>query len=269
LQRKTGTPLFGVGVFADGDVIIRQNFTIEGDVRTNGTNAGAITILNNSTVTGDAICGPTGDPNVAIDLAGTAQVLGEQRASDELKELPSLDAPMGMVSQEDYYVNVPGYLTGSDSGEYSSFTIDTGGNILVTENVTLHVTGDFNLNSNTELQIAEGACLTLYVSGSFNLDSNASLNNDSQQAKRLVILGTDDFTETVTFNSNNDIYAAVYMPRADLIFSSNIGFYGSAIGMSVDISQNVHVGYEDELADLGTFQQGPEFYVKSWQEKKF
>ncbi|MCJ7581707.1 MAG: hypothetical protein MUP98_14375 [Candidatus Aminicenantes bacterium] len=267
LQRRGGEPLFNTGIFADINVIIRQNFTLDGNVQTNGTHAGAITILNNTTVNGDAICGPGGDPDVAVDLAITAQVVGEQRAADAPKELPSVEPPAELASQGDYYANMPGYLTGSDSGEYSSFTIDTGANILVTEDVTLYVTGEFNLNSNTELQVAEGARLTLYLSGSFYLNSDASLNTDSEDSTRLVILGTDDFTGAVTFDSNNVMYAGLYMPKADLFFSSNIEFHGSAIGKTVDVSAHVFVEYDEELVDLGTFQ-GLEFYIKSWQEKK-
>ncbi|MFC2168357.1 hypothetical protein ACFLRW_05170 [Acidobacteriota bacterium] len=267
LQRRGATPLFNAGLFGNEGVILRQNFILEGDVQTNGISEGAITVYQNTTVTGDAICGTGGDPDFAIDLIQSAQVIGEQRASDIPKELNSIDVPEGMAFQGDYNSNIPVNLTNSSSGEYSSFTLDSGCSVMVTEDVTIHVTGEFKMCEATEIQIAEGARLTLYLSGSLDLDSNTDLNSDSLDATKLIILGTDDFTDTVTFDSNNSMYAGVYLPRADIVFSSNIEFNGSAIGNHMDVYHNVYVEYESDLADLGDFQ-GPEFYVLSWQEKK-
>jgi len=75
----------------------------------------------------------------------------------------------------------------------------------------------------------------------------------------------------VTFNSNAEFYGAIYMPRADLIFSSNIQLYGSAIGNAILLNANACVTYEEELGDLeGTpsaGEGGSGFFVKSWQQK--
>ena len=59
------------------------------------------------------------------------------------------------------------------------------------------------------------------------------------------------------------------MPQADLVFSSNIEFHGSAIGNSIVLNSNVDLSYAEELQDIeGLPESNALFIVKSWQEKR-
>jgi Tfp pilus assembly protein PilX len=218
LQKLGGDPLFDVGVFALESVTLAANLNIDGDVGTNGTLPGALTIGNNTTVSGDAFCGPGGDPEEAIELEGTAEVLGQLRAADEAREFPSVVVPEGLIDRGEFYIKGEQTIIGAD-GQYLSFIVDTGSVVEFDGDVTLHVTGPLSLGANTELRIAEGGRLTLYLSGSMLLDSNCSVNNTLQDPTSLIILGTDDFIGGVTFDSNTPFYGAVYMPST----SSNPG----------------------------------------------
>lgn len=267
LQKEGGTSLFDVGVFADESVTLASNLNIDGDVGTNGTHPGAISIATNSVITGDARCGPGGNPDVAIQLNGTAQVDGEQRAAEEAKELPPVVVPEGLMYLGDFYAKDE-IVCISESGEYASFILDTGAVAEISGDVTLFVTGLFSLGSNTELRITEGGSLTLYLSGSMSLDSNCSVNNNLEDPTKLIILGTETFMGTVIFESNMPFYGAVYMPEADLVFSSNVQFNGSAIGNSIVLNSNVYVGYAEELQSVeGLPASNSLFIVKSWQER--
>ncbi len=268
LKKEGGDPVFNVGVFAKESLTLSANLTIEGDVRVDGTHPGALTIGTNSVVTGDAFCGPGGDPLVAINLNGTAQVLGQQSAAAEANDFPSVILPEGMIYRGEMYVQ-GNTVEITESGEYSSFVLETGGVVEIAGDVTLYVTGLFSLGSSTELQIADGGHLTLYLSGSFFLDSNCAVNNSLEDPTRLVILGADSLTGTVNFNANSPFYGALYMPQADLVFDSNIEFHGSAIGKSMVLNSNVDLTYAEELQDIeGLPAWNSLFIVKSWQEKR-
>ncbi|MCJ7681643.1 MAG: hypothetical protein MUP70_13015, partial [Candidatus Aminicenantes bacterium] len=89
-------PFFDFGVFGDESVYIAPNINIQGDVGTNGTQAGAVTVDANSTITGDVICGPDGDPELALDIDKKAVVTGEAIAEAEPKEFKSVEAPEGL-----------------------------------------------------------------------------------------------------------------------------------------------------------------------------
>ena len=268
LQKMGGDPLFDVGVFALESVTLASNLNIDGDVCTNGTEPGALTIGNNTTVSGDAFCGPGGDPEEAIELVGTAEVLGQCQAADVAREFPSVVLPEGLIDRGEFYIKGEQTIIGAD-GQYVSFIVDSGSVVEFDGNVVLHVTGPFSLGSNTELRIAEGGSLTLYLSGALLLDSNCSVNNAGQDPTKLIILGTDDFIGGVTFDSNTPFYGAVYMPHADLVFSSNIEFFGSVIGKSIVLNSNVDVSYAEELQDVeGLPEWDAQYIVKSWQEKR-
>ena len=267
-KESGGSPLFDVGVFADEGIEIASNLQIEGDVRTNSTDPGSIVIHSNSQVNGDAICGPGGDPEVAILLEGSAVVAGEKRASAAIKELPSVIVPEGLPYQGIFYLKNE-TATISANGEYASFILDTGSQVIISGDVTLHVTGEFALGSTSVINIEAEASLTLFLSGSFYMDSNCQVNSTLQDPSKCLIFGTDYFTGTVTFDSNNDFYAAIYMPRADLIFSSNINFFGSAIGKSAGLNSNVEVTYDEELGELEGLPVDADanYSVKSWQQQ--
>jgi len=267
LKRASGVPLFNVGIFADESVTLAANLYIDGSVGTNGTHPGALTVGNNSEITGDASCGADGDPFVAIVLSGTADVLGELRAA-EIKEFPSVTVPVGLNYRGDFLAAGETVVI-SESGEYSSFVLETGGVVEIAGDVTLYVTGAFSLGSNTELRIAEGGNLTLYLDSSFQLDSNCSVNNNLQDPTKLVVLGADSLNGTINLDSNTPFYGAIYMPKADIVCSSNIDFHGSVIGKTIVLNSNVDLSYAGELVNLeGLPQWNTPLIVKSWQEKR-
>ncbi len=267
LKRAAGEPLFNVGVFADESVTLASNLNIAGSVGTNGTHPGALTIGNNSTVSGDASCGVGGEPLDAIVLEGTAEVLGDLKASSAYKELPSVSVPEGLINRGEF-ITVGETVVISESGEYSSFALETGGVVEIEGDVAIYVTGQFSLGSNTELRIAEGGSLRLYLDSSFELDSNCSVNTTLEDPSKLVVLGTDNLTGTINLDSNTPFYGALYMPRADIVCSSNIDFHGSVIGRSVLLNSNVDLSYAGDLVNLdGLPEWEAPLIVKSWQEK--
>lgn len=265
-----GNDLFNSGVFADRMVHLNSNIFIDGDVGINGTEPGAIFIKNNTIVNGDVTCGPGGDPGVVIDLSSGAVVTGEQNAAPEIKELPSVMVPEGLPLQGSLYQN-GGIQTISESGQYASIILEDGSQLVINAEVVLYVTDEFSLGSSTELRIEEGGSLTLYLSGPFHTSSNCFINNVLQDPTKLVVYGTDEVTGEIVLDSNATVYGALYMPRADLVLSSNITFHGAVLGRSVYLNANVDVLYDEELGDLeGTpGDLGNAYYsVKSWQESR-
>ena len=254
-------PFFDYGVFGNDSVTIASNLLIQGDVGTNGTSFGAISIDSNSTVAGDVTCGPEGDPEIALQVVETASVTGTQRAAGELKDFPSVTAPEGLPYRGSVDVK-SGTLTISEDGEYTSLLVDQNSMFYIDGDVTLHVTSEFRLGSNTELIIQEGGSLTLYMSGSIDMDSNCIVTNAGQDPTKLKFYGTDDLTGTVQFDSNAAFYGAIYMPNADLVISSNIDLYGAVYGKTVELNANVYLSYQEGQTDFSDIR----YWIKSWQE---
>ena len=254
-------PFFDYGVFGSESVSIASNLLIQGDVGTNSTSFGAVTIASNSTITGSVTCGPGGDPETAFDFADTVAISGTQSAAAELKDFPSVTAPEGLPYRGSVDVK-SGTLTISEDGEYTNLLVDQNSTFYISGDVTLHVTSEFRLGSNTELIIQEGGSLTLYMSGTIDMDSNCLVTNAAQDPTKLKFYGTDDLTGTVQFDSNTAFYGAIYMPQADLLISSNIDLYGAVYGKTVELNANVYVSYQEGQTDFSEFRYG----IKSWQE---
>ncbi len=155
----------------------------------------------------------------------------------------------------------------SQSGEYASFRLDSNAKVTITADVTLYITGEFSMKSNTELETDDGIKVTIYLGGSFEQNSNTEINNLSEDPTSLLILGTDTFNGEMEWNSNSQFWGSVYVPKADVHFNSNADYYGSISAKSFDCDSNARIHYDLALAALvldGT--DGTPLTVKSWQE---
>ncbi len=244
------------------------NVGAEGDIGTNGTMIGNIDLCPNSSVYGDAYSGPGSDPNSVIIQQGNAYIDGEKKSLFEEKDMPSVIAPVGLPFMGGYALGVGDIGTINADGEYTSFILGSNSMVTITSDVTLYITGNFSMSSNSQLNIAAGVNVTIYLGGTFTQASNCQINNLSQDPTSLLILGTDSFNGTMTWNSNTDFYGAVYVPRAHVDFNSNIDFYGSIVANSFSFNSLARFHYDIALAGLKRDDMEDLPYgVKSWKEE--
>lgn len=170
----------------------------------------------------------------------------------------------------------------SDCGTYSSFVIDKNCTVTVEGNVTVYVTGiegetgEFRMENNSTLQIADDGHSTLtliFGRTTFLQKSNSSVNNLSKIPSNLLILGTSEFDSEIMdemhWNSNTDLFGAIVLPNAYLHYDSNYDLYGSIVCRYIDFNSNASIHYDEALGELDTIEGGiPRYAVKSWQEKR-
>jgi len=280
------TELFDYGVFGNEGVILDSNTLIDsydsrlgeyggmnvgnkGDTGTNATSDGAIYLYSNARIYGNAIAGPESDPEQVIISRANGLITGESLALTSRREMPSVPAPAELPFRGSFSLDGDNTVTINESGEYTSFMTDNNSKVTITEDVTLHITGDFSMLSNSQLDIAEGVNVTIYLGGTFEQNSNTSINNLSKDPTKLMVFGTDSFAGTMQWNSNTDFYGAVYVPKAEVDFNSNGGFYGSMAGRFLDMDSNAMIHYDEALSDL-EFDLGDgeisSYAVKSWHQ---
>lgn len=165
-------------------------------------------------------------------------------------------------------------LTESDSGVYSSFEIVKNSTVRIEGNVALYITdpagGEFLMENNADLEIAEGAGLTLILGNTSFYMNNNTIQNSSQIPSNLIILGTDEFTGEMSWENNVDTYAAIYVPRATVDFGGapNVDLYGAVVCNYLEFKNNIDFHYDEALADLDWIKGGiPYWVIVSWQEK--
>lgn len=284
---RGASPLFDYGVFGNEGVDIDSNAVIdsydsrlggyggtnvgsEGNVGTNGTFYGCIALSSNAKVFGNAVVGPGSDPEIDIITRSNSKIYGEKLSLSEEKAMPSISPPGGLPYMGSYYLEGKNIGIINQSGEYASFRLTSNSKVMITADVTLYITGEFSMSSNSQLEIVNDAKVTIYLGGSFIQESNTEINNLSKKTNKLILVGTEGFNGFMVWNSNSQFYGAVYVPNATVDFKSNSNFYGSVVGKKINsISSNAKIHFDKALAELsvdGANEDSP-YVVKSWQEK--
>lgn len=246
-----------------------ENKGSNGHIATNSTAVGCISLYNNAEIFGNATSGPESVPEDVIVTENNSVIYGQKSSLDDLKTLPSIPAPVGLPSMGGLELDSNDEITINTSGEYSSIELDSNSKITITADVTLYITGEFVMDNNSQLEVADGVTLTVYLGGTFTQDSNSAFNNLSEDPTSLMILGTDSFNGTMGWNSNSDFWGAIYVPRAAMNIYSNAMFYGSVVARYINMDSNGQIHYDEALEDVDTsgFQGDNSYRVKSWQEK--
>lgn len=166
-------------------------------------------------------------------------------------------------------------FTPEQSGLYNSFIVDVGAKVTIQGDVRIYIDdplgGEFLMKSNSEIELAdESSSLMLILGNVTSLQRSNTFLNLTQDSSKLKILGMDDFTGEFHLDSNTEMYAAVYMPKATVHYDSNHDLYGSIICGYLDFNSNSHVHYDEALGEVDIIKGGvPCWRVKSWQEKHF
>jgi hypothetical protein len=171
-------------------------------------------------------------------------------------------------------------MTSEDSGIYPTLTMETSTQMVIKEDVVIYVTGldgeqgEFWMEG-TVIIIEPDASLTLILGNTSFLVENNSSFNDGGKPEDLLILGTDQFTDTDPFDNvmrlenNGDIYAAIYTPRASMVSAqgnANISIFGAFLADSMWSKANIDFHYDEALGDLNLINTIPYWRVKSWQQ---
>ena len=286
LEVSGGRSLFDFGIFGDEGVEMagnaqtdsydsregeygENNVGDQGDTGTNASHYSCLFLRNNADIYGDAIVGPGADPVSVIVTQNNSGISGEQTALEEEKELPTVSPPEGLPWRGAYSIGHNDEDTIEESGEYTSFILQSNSKVTITADVTLYISGEFSMESNTQLEIDNGVTLIIYLGGTFSQRSNSQINNLSQDPTKLQIYGTEYFTPTMTWRSNSSFYGAVYVPEATVHYDSNADFFGSVVANYVEVDSNAGLHYDLALGSLASVYSGESnsYRVKSWQEK--
>ncbi len=214
-----------------------------GHASTDSIAPGAIYLEINSSINGDALVGPGGNPAVAIVNNGT--ISGQQTTEPAIEVMtPPSDTDLinqGLINQ--------GPLTIAGN---STRTLVTGKYWFS----SLSITGNGQLIIN--------GVVTIYVNGNIDVGGNGILNT-SNLPPNLVIQGTQ--SSNVKIHGNGDFYGAVYAPDAAIEVYGNGALFGAVVGKTAKINGNGGFHYDQNLGNLGGTLMG--FSRYSWREVAF
>jgi len=240
----------------------------KGDVGTNATHQWDVVLLNNTVINGDAATGYESDPALVIRLRNNARVTGALKTLNEPKPLPA-QAPPFLTQKGAFTTGGSPEVVITESGKYSSFTVNTGAKVTISGNVTLFVDGNLTMNSNSTIEIAPGSNVEIVMgNGVFSQSSNTQINNLSHDPKNLAILGTSDFKNMI-WRSNSQFWGVMYVPEANIDYSANSDLFGSIVCNNISMSSNAGIHYDESLASWDKYgTPSAKYQVVRWQERR-
>jgi len=248
-----------------------DNYSTEGDIGTNSTDAESIDMLSNAVVHGNAEVGVGGDPDTVIDFNEEVDKIdGTETALTSSVSIPSVTAPTGLTSNSDLSLNGTETHTISGSGQYGNITLNGDSVLTITGNTTVYLTNTFHVDSNAQLVIANGASVQFYVDNIISFDSTSEVNNISKDPTKLAFYGTDSMVddgslgnEKIHFNSNAIIHATIQAKNATIRLDSDTEIFGAVLAENIRMDSNACIHYDTSLG--GTSET--KATVALWQEK--
>ena len=268
-------PNVELGTVPDGGVFV---------IRTNGIEASTIELKPGITVPGNVICGPSGDPDVAIDTASNVTIEGVSRAAEDYIIFPPIYVPTELSGlpfgtptvdpsdpsvayiSEDIKLDDLQLTTGMLAGVN---TVYVQGDPAVNDGeVNIFVDGFTLLPPYTRLVVTEDSTMTLYLGGNMDVRPNAyivygdgSHVTDAEiieAASSINIRGTVDpdgipLCTEIQFFPHGDFCGSIYAPDAEPLYIAPEGnFYGAIVGSNdITLKPGGTFMFIPSLADMG------------------
>lgn len=266
-----------LGMFADGDVVVREGALIDGWDSSLGTYAdqlapdavpphvestgqlvgsnGAIALIGSAAqptrVYGDVTAGP----DLSVGTSGTVTVTGEKKSADDPFTLPAVEPPDIAKASGLTLAGVEPFHVPSGEAGYEFLKVESGAELVLVGPLRLLVGG---------LSVAEGASLTfdtengaveLVVETSAKLapGSKVTTSDTDPSLVALRVAGEqgDAPEPLVALAGLGAFYGTVYAPDADVALSSPFEVFGWVTAGGLDIGREARVHVDRALSVTG------------------
>jgi hypothetical protein len=206
-----------------------------------------LTLRSNTQVHGNCQPGPSG---VLNDSAPGTYVSGSKEPLEEKFEMPEIEVPAiptaGSQTVEGDVVLGPGLV------HYDSLLVKGGATLTIRGPATV-VLDDFQMKSGGQMIFdASGGEIDLHGTGDFILESNTDMETLSSTARDLTILLSGNNmdpgkNDRIQLSSNADFVGAIYAPRISYNLDSNFNVYGSIICGMLGLGSNGEIHFDEAL----------------------
>ncbi len=139
-----------------------------------------------------------------------------------------------------------------------SFSVSGQADVMVYNDVTLIVDGDFSMTGQSRMTLAEGARLRIYAQGDFRVGGGGIINTgrpgQHPVPADLIIFGTaqTEGAQEFRLHGNAEMHGAVYAPNADLSLQGGGGtgaFFGAAVANTISVNGTYTYHFDESLRD--------------------
>lgn len=240
-----------------------NNHDHHGDVGTNVTTPGGVTVGGSIFIDGQVAVGPgVNDPvssvvtgyDPAFITGGTSPPSNTQDvvAQSSTFPMPDVDPPVGL-SCSDYTItggtqlvlDPAGGPLGNGTYCYHDLTVQGNADLLASGPVTVYLTGDL---------IARG-------------DSSVGVSSDPRLMTILMTPSAAATLEQGTITGSTKFYGALYGPKATITISGNADVYGSIVAKQVNVTGSASIHYDEAMTDLTNISNLYRTSLVAWRER--
>lgn len=243
-----------------GDYNTNGNIGHDGDVGTNATNTGGVTVGGSIFVDGQVVVGPSvSNPvsvvtgyNASFITGGTSPPSDTQDVVSEPYAFPMPDVavPAGLTCSN-HTVNGHTTETLSETGGplgngtycYNDLTILGGGTFTASGTVTVYLTGDLKVSGNTVVGVTTDPTLMAFK-----------------------VSSTGGATLEGTITGSTQFYGSLYGPKADIDITGNAEVYGAIIAKTVTVSGSADLHYDKAMTERTDISNLYQSTLLSWRD---
>ena len=242
-----------LGPYNDDEESPDYNAGHNGDMGTNATSAGGVSVGGSIFVDGQVVVGAgAADPESVVTGYEPAFVTGGTSPPTDTQDVVSAPVAVPMPP-----VVVPPELTCGD------FTVQ--GNTTVTLPPGTYCYRNLTIQGNADLTAA--GPVTIYVIGQLTAQGNSVVGVPNDPSQMLVQMSaTAEATLEGTIQGNTTFYGAIYGPQATFDIQGNATIYGSIMARRVNVSGNAEIHYDEALADETQITNLYQTTLLSWRE---
>ena len=231
-----------------------------GDIGTNSTSAGGVTVGGSIFIDGQVAVGPdVANPQSVVTGYNSAFITGGTSPPSDTQDVVSQSNVFPMTP-----VTVPAGLSCSDktvTGGTTEILSSTGGPL---GNGT-YCFDDLTIQGNADLT-SDGK-VTIYLTGELTAKGNSTVGVvDDPTQMRFLLSSTAEATLEQTITGSNTFYGAIYGPAATFTITGNAEVYGSIIAKRVNLTGSATIHYDEALTQTTDISNSYTTSVVSWRE---
>ena len=239
-----------------------NDFALEnGNVGSNGD----IVLKSNTEVHGDCIPGPTG---IVDDDAPRTYISGRTDPAEEPFPMPPIEVPL--IPSTGSMVRTTDLVLGPGEVHLDSLRMQGGTTLTLVGPATI-VLDDYLMRSGASMFFdATNGEVELHGTGDFVLESNTEMRTLSDSALDVTIfLSGDNMSpgrrDRIQLSSNAEFVGAIYAPNISYRLGSNFDVYGSIICGELVLSSNGEIHFDEALLYDGDGEE-IEYDILLWHE---
>lgn len=236
------------GPYEDDPTSPDYNKGQNGDVGTNGTDAGDVTVDGSIFIEGQVAVGPgVDDPTSVVTGYDPAFITGDPKVASQPSAFPLPDVVIPEGCETELPASVQNTRTFSSSvGVYcppGSVVINGGDTWTADGAVKIYFAGDLTVNGNATVGVVNDPTKMLFL---LTATGSASLQQE--------------ITGSTTF------YGGIYGPNAFIDIAGDAEIFGSIVAGSVDLSGNAKIHYDESLQSITELSNTYRPSLLSWRE---